>query len=146
MRCEATTACQHTSPPSVLVSSRCRPSSQRWRHWHRHLPFHFRKGSTQANQSKDKNTTVTHREHNSCHQGPQAGFFWRQFLVLTGTPASDSFGANLMPCCPPAALLMSPRAFASARGSYHQNCFVHSRATSFCLFCVLLLDKEGRQQ
>ena len=92
--CEATTACQHTSPLRhlwlILVTLRA-SSSQR----HQRLPFQFRKASTQANKSKVKNTTLTHREHNSRHQGPQAGSFWRQLLIFTGTPVADSFGANL---------------------------------------------------
>ena len=128
--CEATTACQHTSPLRhlwlSLVTLRA-SSSQR----HQRLPFHFRKGITQANQSKDKNTTVTHREHNSRHQGPQAGSFWRQLLVFTGTPAADSFGANQMPCCPPAALLTSPRALPLYTRALFPTCF-------FALLCVLL--------
>ena len=98
--CEATTACQPTSPLRHLWLNLVTLRASSSQH-HQRLPFQFRKASTQANKSKTKSTTLTHREHNSRHLGPQAGFFWRQLLVFTGTPAADSFGANLMPCCPP---------------------------------------------
>ena len=135
--CEATTACQHTSPLRhlwlILVTLRA-SSSQR----HQRLPFQFRKASTQANKSKVKNTTLTHREHNSRHQGPQAGSFWRQLLIFTGTPAADSFGANLLPCCPPAALLTSPRALSPHTRAFSPTCFCIALCSSFSLllfFC-----------
>ena len=137
--CEATTACQHTSPLRhlwlILVTLRA-SSSQR----HQRLPFQFRKASTQANKSKVKNTTLTHREHNSRHQGPQAGSFWRQLLIFTGTPAADSFGANLLPCCPPAALLTSPRALSPHTRAFSPTCFCIALCSSFSLllfFCLL---------
>ena len=136
--CEATTACQHTSPLRhlwlILVTLRA-SSSQR----HQRLPFQFRKASTQANKSKVKNTTLTHREHNSRHQGPQAGSFWRQLLIFTGTPAADSFGANLLPCCPPAALLTSPRALSPHTRAFSPTCFCIALCSSFSLLLFLCL-------
>ena len=85
-------------------------------------------GKQAPKQTNQKSKTPrSHREHNSRHQGPQAGSFWRQLLIFTGTPAADSFGANLLPCCPPAALLTSPRALSP-----------HTRAFSPTRFCIAL--------
>ena len=122
-------------PPRHVAGS----PSQRWRCQHQRLPLQFRKGSAQANKTKAKNATVTHSKHNSHHLRPQAGFFWCQHLVSTGTPAADYLGANLLPCCPRVALLMSPRALPLHTRALFPTCFSHCFVFVFASFLFMVL-------